>query len=138
MASVLQDRSSFDSPPIVHLQRDVQEYDAQTDHLDGHDAKVSFRLIGGCFVFACDCAYLTVTRFLTIAASHPFVMNSILAFSASHLAWISQSSETRNLAFHHAGVALKGLHEGIASFTKANSDAVLASSLLLAWQATEW
>ncbi|KAF2641989.1 hypothetical protein P280DRAFT_396759 [Massarina eburnea CBS 473.64] len=78
------------------------------------------------------------SRFLSIAASHPFVMHSILAFSASHLAWISQSSETRNLAFHHASIALKGLHEGIASFTKVNSDAVLASSLLLAWQATDW
>ncbi|KAF2785709.1 hypothetical protein K505DRAFT_368869 [Melanomma pulvis-pyrius CBS 109.77] len=77
-------------------------------------------------------------KFLSIAASQPFVMHSILAFSASHLAWISQSSETRNLAFHHAGVALKGLHEGIANFTKVNSDAVLASSLLLAWQATDW
>ncbi|KAF2120165.1 hypothetical protein BDV96DRAFT_485870 [Lophiotrema nucula] len=77
-------------------------------------------------------------KFLSIAASYPFVMHSILAFSASHLAWISQSSETRSLAFHHAGVALKGLHEGIANFTKANSDAVLASSLLLAWQATDW
>ncbi|KAJ4288491.1 hypothetical protein N0V90_011727 [Kalmusia sp. IMI 367209] len=77
-------------------------------------------------------------KFLSIAASHPFVMHSILAFSASHLAWISQSSETRNLAFHHAGIALKGLHEGIANFSKANSDVVLASSLLLAWQATDW
>ena len=65
-------------------------------------------------------------------------MHSILAFSASHLAWISQSTETRNLAFHHAGIALKGLHDGISSFAKMNSDAVLASSLLLAWQATEW
>jgi hypothetical protein len=77
-------------------------------------------------------------RFLSLAASHPFVMNSILAFSASHLAWISQSSETRNLAFHHASIALKGLHDGISSFTKLNSDAVLASSLLLGWQATDW
>ncbi|OCL04102.1 hypothetical protein AOQ84DRAFT_417008 [Glonium stellatum] len=77
-------------------------------------------------------------KFLSVASSHPFVMHSILAFSASHLAWISQSTETRNLAFHHGGVALKGLHEGIANFSRANSDAVLASSLLLAWQATDW
>ncbi|KAF1844220.1 uncharacterized protein K460DRAFT_369089 [Cucurbitaria berberidis CBS 394.84] len=77
-------------------------------------------------------------KFLSIAASHPFVMHSILAFSASHLAWISQSNETRNLAFHHVSVALKGLHDGITNFTKLNSDAVLASSLLLAWQATDW
>ncbi|KAI8932843.1 hypothetical protein NX059_010326 [Plenodomus lindquistii] len=77
-------------------------------------------------------------KFLSISASHPFVMHSVLAFSASHLAWISQSSETRNLAFHHASIALKGLHDGIATFAKSNSDAVLASSLLLAWQATDW
>lgn len=77
-------------------------------------------------------------KFLSIAASHTFVMHSILAFSASHLAWISQSNETRNLAFHHASIALKGLHDGITSFRKDNSDAVLASSLLLAWQATDW
>ncbi|KAF1947426.1 hypothetical protein EJ02DRAFT_333941 [Clathrospora elynae] len=77
-------------------------------------------------------------KFLSIAASHPFVMHSILAFSASHLAWISQSNETRTLAFHHASIALKGLHDGITNFTKMISDAVLASSLLLAWQATDW
>ena len=77
-------------------------------------------------------------RFLSIAATHPFVMHSILAFSASHLAWISQSTETRNLAFHHASLALKGLHDGITNFTKHNADAVLAASLLLAWQATDW
>ncbi|RYN44252.1 hypothetical protein AA0112_g192 [Alternaria arborescens] len=77
-------------------------------------------------------------KFLSIAATHPFVMHSILAFSASHLAWISQSTETRNLAFHHASLALKGLHDGITNFTRHNSDAVLAASLLLAWQATDW
>lgn len=82
--------------------------------------------------------YADDTRFLSLATTEASVMQSILAFSASHLAWISQSSETRNLAFHHAGIALKGLHEGIENFTKANSDAVLASSLLLAWQATDW
>jgi hypothetical protein len=65
-------------------------------------------------------------------------MHAILAFSASHLAWISQSSETRNIAIHHGGNALKGLHEAIAAFSKANSDAVLAASLLLTWQATDW
>jgi hypothetical protein len=65
-------------------------------------------------------------------------MHSILAFSASHLAYISQSTETRNLAGHYGGVALKGLHEAIANFSKINSDAVLASALLLQWQANDW
>ncbi|OJD34563.1 ubiquitin carboxyl-terminal hydrolase 2 [Diplodia corticola] len=77
-------------------------------------------------------------KFLSIASSYPFVMHSILAFSASHLAWISQSTETRNLAIAHGGIALKGLHEAIGNFSRANSDAVLASSLLLSWQATDW
>lgn len=65
-------------------------------------------------------------------------MHSILAFSASHLAWISQSSETRNLAFQHHGIALKGLHEVLMGLNKANIDAALASSLLLQWQSTDW
>jgi len=65
-------------------------------------------------------------------------MSSILAFSATHLAWMTGSSETNNLAYHHRGVALKGLHEAIGSFSRRSSDAVLASSILLSWQATEW
>ncbi|KAJ9667218.1 hypothetical protein H2201_002739 [Coniosporium apollinis] len=77
-------------------------------------------------------------KFLSLAASHPFVKHSILAFSASHLAWISTSPETRNLAFHYGGIALKGLHEAIGNFSRTNSDAVVASSLLLSWQATDW
>ncbi|KAK8245227.1 hypothetical protein HDK77DRAFT_376253 [Phyllosticta capitalensis] len=77
-------------------------------------------------------------QFLSLASSYPFVMHSILAFSASHLAWISQSSETRNVAIAHGGIALKGLHEAIGNFSRANSDAVLASSLLLSWQAMDW
>ncbi|KAF2461891.1 hypothetical protein BDY21DRAFT_277177 [Lineolata rhizophorae] len=77
-------------------------------------------------------------RFLSTATSHPFVMHSILSFSANHLAWVTQSAETRNLAYQHGGVALKGLNEAIGNFSKANSDAILASSLLMSWQATDW
>ena len=65
-------------------------------------------------------------------------MHAIFAFSANHLAWISQSQQTRNIAFHHGGIALKGLHEAISNFSKANADAVLAASLLLTWQSTDW
>jgi hypothetical protein len=42
------------------------------------------------------------------------------------------------MAYEHRGVALKGLHEAIGAFSRENSDAVLAASLLLSWQATEW
>lgn len=65
-------------------------------------------------------------------------MHAVLAFSANHLAWITQSAETRNIAYHHGGIAVKGLHEAIGSFSKSNADAALAASLLLSWQSTDW
>ncbi|KAE9978899.1 hypothetical protein EG328_001198 [Venturia inaequalis] len=77
-------------------------------------------------------------KFLSIAATHSFVMHAVLAFSANHLAWITQSAETRNIAYHHGGIAMKGLHEAIGSFSKSNADAALAASLLLSWQSTDW
>jgi hypothetical protein len=65
-------------------------------------------------------------------------MSAVLALSASHLAWETNDSETEHLAYHHRGVALKGLHEAIGSFSRDNSEAILAASMLLSWQATEW
>ena len=65
-------------------------------------------------------------------------MNAVLAFSASHLAWLTNNSETNQVAYHHRGIALKGLHEAIGSFSRENSEAILAASILLSWQATEW
>lgn len=43
-----------------------------------------------------------------------------------------------HLAYQHRGLALKGLQEAIGRFSKQNSDAVLAASILLSWQATDW
>lgn len=65
-------------------------------------------------------------------------MHALLSFSANHLAWERSSHETRNLYLHHGSIALRGLHEAIGSFSQANADAVLAASLLLLWQATDW
>ena len=65
-------------------------------------------------------------------------MSSILAFSATHMAWITKSVETKNLAYHHRGIALSGLQEAIGDFSQDNSDAVLAASILLSWQASDW
>ena len=65
-------------------------------------------------------------------------MNALLALSASHLAWQTKSCGTDNLAYHHRGVALKGLHEAIGAFSRENSEAILAASILLSWQATDW
>ena len=75
---------------------------------------------------------------LEAAVGYDFVMSSILAFSASHLAWLTHSVETKNLASYHSDSALTGLHEAIGNFSRENSDAVLAASMLLAWQASDW
>ena len=77
-------------------------------------------------------------RFFDAAVGHDFVMSSILALSATHLAWMTSSPETNNLAYFHRGVALKGLHEAIGNFSEANSDAILAASILLSWQVSDW
>jgi hypothetical protein len=81
---------------------------------------------------------LIVISFLAIAVASDFVMSSILAFSASHLAYMTGSKETENLSYHHRGVAIKGLQKAIGAFSRENCDAILAASMLLSWQATEW
>ena len=65
-------------------------------------------------------------------------MHALQSFSANHLAWLHNSNETRNLHIQHGGVALRGLYEAISNFSHANADAVLAASLLMLWQATDW
>lgn len=71
------------------------------------------------------------------ALTSDFTMHALLALSASHLAWQTKNNDTENLAYHHRGIALKGLHEAIGSFSEQNSDAILAASMLLSWQATD-
>ena len=78
------------------------------------------------------------TSFLDAAIGYDFVMSSILAFSATSLGYMTNSTETKNLAYYHGGVALKGLHGAIGRFSRENSDAVLAASILLSWQAADW
>lgn len=76
--------------------------------------------------------------FLKIGSDYAFVMHALLALSATHLAWLTDCPLTSTMAYEHRGTALKGLHEAIGAFSRQNSDAVLAASLLLSWQATEW
>ena len=79
-----------------------------------------------------------VYSLIAIGLQCPFVMSAVLAFSACHLAWLTKDQETENLAYYHRGVALKGLHEAIGTFSRGNSESILAASMLLSWQATEW
>lgn len=76
--------------------------------------------------------------FLSIAISNDFVMSSILTLSAGHLAWITRNQETKQLAFHHRGTAIQGLQKAIGAFSRDNSDGILAASILLSWQDSEW
>lgn len=79
-----------------------------------------------------------IPLFLKIGTDYSFVMSALLALSAAHLAWLTDCPLTANMGYEHRGVALKGLHEAIGMFSRETSDAVLAASLLLSWQATEW
>lgn len=55
-----------------------------------------------------------------------------------HIAFLTDCPVVGNMAYEHRGKALKGLHEAISSFSRENSDAILAASLALSWQATDW
>ncbi|MCJ1475463.1 hypothetical protein MMC13_004125 [Lambiella insularis] len=79
-----------------------------------------------------------IPTFLEAALDHDFVMSAILAFSATHIAWMTSSLETKNLAYYHRGIALNGLHGAIGNFSEKNSDPILAASILLSWQASDW
>lgn len=65
-------------------------------------------------------------------------MNALLAFSASHLAWQTKNTDTEHLSYHHGGIALKALHEALGTFSEHASEAVLATAILLSWQAKDW
>ncbi|SPN98803.1 probable UPC2 Regulatory protein involved in control of sterol uptake [Cephalotrichum gorgonifer] len=75
---------------------------------------------------------------LQIGATNAYVMQSLLAFSAMHIAYLTDCPMVGNMAYEHRGIALKGLQEAISSFSRDTSDAVLAASLVLSWQATDW
>ncbi|BDD57444.1 hypothetical protein MAP00_002807 [Monascus purpureus] len=77
-------------------------------------------------------------NFLTFALSNDFVLHSILALSAFHLSWTTGNQDTKHLAYHHRGIAIKGLQGAIGSFSNKNCEAILAASILLSWGATEW
>jgi len=78
------------------------------------------------------------TSLITVALSSDFVMNALLALSAAHLAWQTKNGDTEHLAYHHRGIALKGLHEALSTFSEHSSEAVLSASMLLSWQAKDW
>ena len=85
-----------------------------------------------------DASWLTPCSILQISATNQYVMHALLAFSAMHIAFLTDCPIVGNMAYEHRGVALKGLQEAIGSFSRDTSDAILAASLVLSWQATDW
>lgn len=79
-----------------------------------------------------------IPTIIQIGATEGYVMHSLLAFSAMHLAFLTDCPLVGNLAYEHRGIALKGLQEAIGTFSRETSDAILAASLVLSWQATDW
>lgn len=75
---------------------------------------------------------------MSVAATQPFVMHAVCAFAASHMAWETQSNDARSIASDYVGLATRGLHEALGSFSKTNADGILAASLLLSWLQNDW
>ena len=79
-----------------------------------------------------------IPKIIQIGATHKYVMHALLAFSAMHIAYLTECPLVGNMAYEHRGNALKGLQEAIGTFSRDTSDAILAASLVLSWQATDW
>ncbi|TQV99190.1 C6 transcription factor RosA-like [Cordyceps javanica] len=79
-----------------------------------------------------------IPTLLQIGATTPYVMHALLAFSAMHIAFLTDCRRVSNIAFEHRGIAFSGLHAAISSFSRESSDAILAASLVLSWQASDW
>lgn len=78
-------------------------------------------------------------RFLAIAETFDkdFVREAALAVSASRFAYGKDKAHFRMLAQKHERRAVQGLRLSLAQFQKQNSDAILATSILLSWQALD-
>jgi len=79
-----------------------------------------------------------IPTIIRIGATNRYVLHALLAFSAMHIAFLTDCPLVGNMAFEHRGNALSGLQEAIGAFSEETSDAILAASLVLSWQATDW
>lgn len=62
----------------------------------------------------------------------------MLGFGSLSLAWDRSSPDAKALGYRHGAVALQGLQHAINAFSQQNGDAVLATSILLSWQANDY
>jgi len=72
------------------------------------------------------------------AGNATFFVHAMLGFGSLSLAWDSGSQDAKSLGYRHGAVALQGLQNAINAFSQENADAVLASSVVLSWQANDF
>ncbi|GAM87397.1 hypothetical protein ANO11243_054210 [Dothideomycetidae sp. 11243] len=65
-------------------------------------------------------------------------MDALKAFSASQIAWVSQSPAAREQSVQYSTSALSGLHQAVGQFNKTNADSVLATACILVSQSKDW
>ncbi|KAF4553511.1 Hypothetical protein D9617_7g032390 [Elsinoe fawcettii] len=89
---------------------------------------------------ACDLTIWasTIRRHLAVAPGYPYVLDALKGFSASQLAWITQSPSAREQSLQYSTNALSGLHHAVGQFSKENADSVLATAVLLISQSRDW
>lgn len=75
---------------------------------------------------------------LAAAATCPFAMDALLAFLAVRVSPITDCLQVDRIAMQHRSKSLRGLHDALFSFSPESSDSILATSLLLSWEASDW
>ena len=71
-----------------------------------------------------------------MATSFNFLLHAVLGWSATHMAQLTGDLEVQQDAYRHRCHALKGLQAAMKSFSKDNSDAVLCTLIVMAWQSS--
>lgn len=79
-----------------------------------------------------------IRRHLALAATSPAVLDALKSFSASQIAWITQSPAAREQSLQYSTAALSGLHQAIGRSSKDNADSILATAILLISQSRDW
>ncbi|KAE9372444.1 hypothetical protein N431DRAFT_504865 [Stipitochalara longipes BDJ] len=74
----------------------------------------------------------------SLSLSHRMVKDSMMAFAASHIGWLTKSDDLHKKAAAYQTSAYRRLRKAIGGFSQETADAVLAATAVLTWQATEW
>lgn len=81
---------------------------------------------------------MTRDSLMDIAHGYDFVMQALLAYSSTHLSRMAgDEMDLSQTALQYRSRALIGLQHAINDFSIRNSDAVLAASILMQWQAPD-